>query len=106
MTWYLLVSIFIALLGAVSLSFQIYKMVELDAKCRNLKHPTLWAFLSLSGNNGSGGLVLYLLGRKNYPVVMTDAQRLEMESRKKRSGVSLAFLVVGAIVLFAVITRG
>ncbi len=34
---------------------------------------------------------------------MTETERWEMDSRKKRAGVSLAFMVVGAIALFTIL---
>ncbi len=34
---------------------------------------------------------------------MTEAERREMDSRKKRAGVSLVFMVVGAIALFTIL---
>lgn len=97
MSWYMIVLIFVVLLGAFSLAYQIYKLTELDAISRGLKHPKFWGIFSLSGNNGNGGLLLYLIGRRKYPSEMTEDDRLKMESRKKKAGVSLIFIAVGAI---------
>lgn len=102
MTWYMIVLVFMILMGAFTLSFQIYKMTEMDARSRGLKHPKFWGFFSLGGNNGSGGLILYLIGRRNYPSSMNEADRVIMHSRKKKACVSLCFLAVSAIGLFAV----
>ncbi|HJA99912.1 MAG TPA: hypothetical protein H9780_01965 [Candidatus Mediterraneibacter merdavium] len=88
---------FMILLGAFTLMYQIYKMVVLDAESRGLKHPKFWGIFSLGGNNGSGGLLLYLLGRKRFPSSMTDATKKVFESRKKKAGLSLCFIAVGAI---------
>lgn len=99
MTWYIVVFIFITLLGAFTLSYQIYKLTELDATCRGLKHPKFWGFFALGGNNGSGGLILYLLGRRKYPAQISPAAAQEMNARKKKAGVCLIFLAVGAISL-------
>lgn len=103
MTWYLILIIFIVFLGTISLAYQIYRLTELDARCRGLKHPKFWGFFSLSGNNGSGGLILYLIGRRKYPITISTSEQKEMSSRKQKAGVSLLFLAVGAIVLFAVL---
>lgn len=97
MTWYIVIFVFITLLGAFTLSYQIYKLTELDASCRGLKHPKFWGFFALSGNNGGGGLLLYLLGRRKYPAQISETDALEMSSRKKRASVSLVFIAVGAI---------
>ncbi len=102
-TWYFILSIFISLLGAITLAYQIYKIIEIDAKCRGLKHPKLWGLFSLSGNNGSGGLILYLIGRNRYPIIISEDELAEIDSRKKRAGVSLAFLVVGTITLLTIL---
>ncbi|GAA0127127.1 hypothetical protein UT300019_30310 [Clostridium sp. CTA-19] len=101
MSWYLIVLMFIEILGASTLAYQVFKMTELDAISRGLKHPKFWGIFSLSGNGG-GGLLLYLIGRRKYPSFMSKADRLIMESRKKKAGVSLSFLAVSTIILFAI----
>ncbi|NEU05644.1 hypothetical protein [Clostridium senegalense] len=101
MSWYLIVLMFIEILGASTLAYQVFKMTELDAISRGLKHPKFWGIFSLSGNGG-GGLLLYLIGRRKYPSFMSNADRLIMESRKKKAGVSLSFLAVSTIILFAI----
>lgn len=45
MKWYLIVLVFISLLGASTLAYQVFKMTELDAKSRGFKHPKAWGFL-------------------------------------------------------------
>lgn len=95
----MIVLVFTVLLGACTLSYQLYRLVELDARCRGLKHPKFWGLFSLSGTNGSGGLLLYLLGRKKYPLEMDPVQRGEMAARKKRAGVSLCFIGAGTVAL-------
>lgn len=77
--------------------YQLYGIVKTDAECRGLKHPKLWGFFAISGN-GQSGLILYLLGRRKYPILhMTQEQELSMEKGKKRFGICLLFLVLGAI---------
>ncbi|NLY09146.1 MAG: hypothetical protein GXZ11_04500 [Tissierellia bacterium] len=95
--WYEIVLIFIVMTGSISMAYQIYRMVALDAKCRGLKHPRFWGIFSISGN--SGGLLLYLFGRNKYANTMSAEQKEEMELRKKRAGISLLFLVVALIPL-------
>lgn len=99
--WYLIIVIFVVMLGASTLAYQVYKMTELDASCRGLKHPKFWGIFSLSGQ-GSGGLLLYLIGRRKYPSSMSNSDKLTMESRKKKAAVSLAFLAVATILLFTI----
>lgn len=101
MKWYLIVLVFISLLGASTLAYQVFKMTELDAKSRGFKHPKSWGFFALGGNNSSG-LLLYLIGRKKYLSHMSDSDKQIIESRKKKAGVSLIFFALSTIALFAV----
>lgn len=91
----------VLIVGGVSTMYQIYRMTELDAKTRGLKHPKLWGLFAMNGNNSSG-LLLYLIGRRKYPVTnITQADRRQIEARKKKVGVGMAFLVAGGIGLVA-----
>ncbi len=94
----MIVMVFVVLLGAFSLTYQVYRLTELDARCRGLSHPKFWGFFSISGGNSSG-LFLYLIGRKKYPIELGESDRAAMASLKKRAGISLCFIAVGAIVL-------
>ena len=87
----------IALVGAICTAWQIYQMTVLDAKARGLKHPKFWGFWAMNGNNSSG-LILYLIGRRNYPVQNMSIEDQEMiETRKMAAGAALVFLALGAI---------
>lgn len=89
--------VFFILLGAATLAYQIYHLTKLDAKSRGLKHPKFWGLFSMGGNNGSGGLILYLIGRRKYLSTMSDADKQIMDSRKKKTAVSLCFIAIGTI---------
>lgn len=102
MTWYLIVSVFLVILGGATLAYQVYKITELDAESRGLKHPKFWGVFSLSGNGG-GGLVVYLIGRRKYPSSMSEEDKVVMESRKKKSGVCLILLGLATIALFTIL---
>ena len=87
----------IALVGAICTAWQIYQMTVSDAKARGLKHPKFWGFWAMNGNNSSG-LLLYLIGRRNYPINSIDSnQKTKMIQRKKAAGISLCFMVVGIL---------
>lgn len=101
MSWYFILAVFVMFLGAGSLAYQVFKMTALDAASRGLKHPNFWGLFSVGGQNG-GGLILYLIGRRKYPSNMDGETRAEMDSRKKKAGVSLIFLTVGAIGFFTI----
>jgi hypothetical protein len=63
--------------------FQIYQMTVIDATARGLKHPKFWGVFTMSGNNSSG-LLMYLIGRRKYPIVnMSESNSKELEKRKK-----------------------
>lgn len=100
MEWTTIVSVMfgaVIAVGAVFFLYQLYSIVALDAKTRGLKHPRLWGFLSL-GNNTGGGLLVYLIRRRNCPVVnITDNDRQEISKRKKATGIGLCFVCLGTI---------
>ena len=86
-----------AVVGAMETVYQIYQLTVMDAAARGLKHPKLWGLLAANGNNSSG-LLLYLIGRRNYPMNSIDSRQLVvMEKRKKAAGIGLVFVAVGAI---------
>lgn len=101
MTWYIIVLVFLVILGSGTLAFQVFRMTALDAKSRGMKHPGFWGAFALSGE-GSGGLLLYLIGRRKYPSNMSAADRALMNSYKKKAGVSIIFMALSAVALFAV----
>lgn len=87
----------IALVGGIETVYQIYRFTVIDATIRGLKHPKLWGLLASNGNNSSG-LLLYLIGRRNYPINSIDSnQKIKMIQRKKAAGISLCFMVVGIL---------
>lgn len=101
MEWYYMVITAIAaaavIVGSFFTAYQLYRLVQLDAECRGLKHPKFWGAFTLTGNSASG-LIVYLIGRRRYPIVSRSAaQRELMARRKKRLGVSLVFQAAGAI---------
>lgn len=86
------------IVGSFSCVYQLYKLVQVDAECRGLKHPKLWGLFANSGN-GPSGLILYLIGRRKYPILsISEEQKKLMGKHKKRFGVGLLFLTTGAIV--------
>lgn len=102
MELYIGVALIIILLGAINLVYQMFKMVELDAICRGLKRPKLWALLATGGQNSSG-LVLYMITRRKYPTNATLSQQKELDSRKNKAIVCILFTLIGAIGLFYVL---
>ena len=100
------IMVFMVLLGAFTLMYQIFKLVVLDAESRGLKHPKFWGIFSLGGNNGGGGLILYLLGRNRFPSNMTNTAKELFVSRKKKAGLSLCLIAVGSIGLIFIALFG
>lgn len=96
----------VILVGAIGTMYQIYRMTEADAKARGLKHPRFWGLFAMNGNN-SGGLLLYLLGRRKFPVIdQNETVCGEIEARKKKAGIGLLFLVIGGIGMIASLFLG
>ena len=87
----------VAIVGTIETVYQIYQLTVIDATIRELKHPKLRGFLASNGNNSSG-LLLYLIGRRNYPIHSIDHKQLVlMDKRKKAAGIGLVFLIIGTI---------
>lgn len=94
-----------AVVRAIETVYQVYQLTVIDAAARGLKHPKLWGLLAANGNNSSG-LLLYLIGRRNYPVNSMDSRQVVvMEKRKKTAGIGLVFVAVGAIGLVLCLAR-
>lgn len=94
----------VILTGAIGVVYQVYRITMLDAEARGLKHPKFWGFFAMSGNN-SGGLIMYLIGRKKYPIIsMTESNKKEIQTRKKSAGAGLIFLAAGAVGFMLCIT--
>ena len=92
-----IIFIAVALVGAIETIYQIYQLTVMDATIRGLKHPKLWGLLASNGNNSSG-LLMYLIGRRKYPIIdMSENNAKELEKRKKSAGVGLVFLAIGVI---------
>ena len=92
-----------AVVGAMETVYQIYRLTVMDAAARGLKHPKLWGLLAANGNNSSG-LLLYLIGRRNYPLNSIDNRQLVV-MEKKAAGIGLVFVAVGAIGLLLCLGR-
>ena len=88
-----------AVVGAIETVYQVYQLTVIDAAARGLK------LLAANGNNSSR-LLLYLIGRRNYPVNSMDSRQVVvMEKRKKTAGIGLVFVAVGAIGLVLCLAR-
>lgn len=95
----------IAVVGAAETVYQIYKLTVMDAKARGLKYPGLWGLLAANGNNSSG-LLLYLIGRRNYPVNSIDNNQLILMAKRKRAaGIGLIFIASGTIGLILCLSK-
>lgn len=93
----LVISLAILFVGIFESVYQIYRMTVIDATARGLKHPRFWGLFAMSGNNSSG-LLMYLIGRRKYPVInMTETDIKTIEKRKKSAGIGLFFIATGAI---------
>lgn len=100
MEWNTVISVMfgaITAVGAVFFLYQLHNIVVIDAKTRGLKHPRFWGFLPL-GNNTAGGLLVYLIRRRNCPVInITENDKQEISKRKKVTGIGLSFVCLGTI---------
>ncbi len=89
----------IFLIGGFILMYNIYHMTLIDAKSRGLKHPKLLGFLNISGNNGNGFLLMYLLMRKKYPIEnLSQKDKEDLNLFKKKSMVAMYIHLIGVII--------
>lgn len=86
------------LVGGFYLYIQLFKIIKIDAIGRGFKHPNFWALFASSGNNSSG-LLLYLLGRRTYPVNLTSDQQQLIDKSKKKFTIGLVFFVIGFMIM-------
>lgn len=90
------------LLGAFTLMYQVYQLIILDAESRGMKHPKFWGIFSLGGNDGGGGIILYLIGRKKYPSHMTDDIKEVFNSRKKKVILAWSCIMISTVGLICI----
>ena len=81
MTWYLLTLIGLLVVTNGLFVYQLFKLVELDAAVRGMKHPKFWGVLAAGSQRGEG-LILYLLNR-NKAVFSIDGRRKRRTSNEK-----------------------
>ena len=80
--------------------YQLFKLVELDAAVRGMKHPKFWGVLAAGSQRGEG-LILYLLNRNKAVFSMTEEEKEELQMRKQRIIYLLVLIMILVIFLFA-----
>ena len=100
MTWYVWTLIGLLVVTNALFVYQLFKLIELDASVRGMKHPKFWAFLTTGGQRGEG-LILYLLKRNKSIFSMTAEEKEELETRKYRLLYLLGLILIFAIFLFS-----
>ena len=100
MEWNTIISVMfgtIVAVGAIFFLYQLHNIIVIDANTRGLKHSRFWGLLQL-GNNTGEGLLVYLIRRRNCPVInITENDRQEISKRKKTTGIGLSFVCLGTI---------
>ena len=85
------------IVGSTFSVYQLYKLVETDARCRGLKYPKAWGFFATCGNNQSG-LILYFIKRRKHPILnITKEQKMIIDDCKKKFGIGLIFIILGSV---------
>ena len=96
MTWYLLTLIGLLVVTNGLFVYQLFKLVELDAAVRGMKHPKFWGVLAAGGQRGEG-----LLNRNKAVFSMTEEEKEELQMRKQRIIYLLVLIMILVIFLFA-----
>ncbi|MBS5114305.1 MAG: hypothetical protein KHY88_01175 [Erysipelotrichaceae bacterium] len=88
MEWNTIISVMfgtIVAVGAIFFLYQLHNIIVIDAKTRGLKHSRFWGILQL-GNNTGEGLIVYLIRRRNCPVInITENDRQEISPKKQQT---------------------
>lgn len=100
MTWYVLTLICLLVVTNGMFVYQLFKLIELDASIRGMRHPKFWGLLTAGGQRGEG-LLLYLLTRNKAIYSMEIEEQEELENRKKRLLYLLILNIIFAIFLFS-----
>lgn len=100
MTWYVWTLIGLLVVTNGLFVYQLFKLVELDASIRGMKHPKFWAFLTAGGQRGEG-LILYLLKRNKAIFSMTAEEKEELEIRKNRLLYLLVLILIFVVFFFS-----
>lgn len=100
MAWYVLTLICLLVVTNGMFVYQLFKLVELDASIRGMRHPKFWGLLTAGGQRGEG-LLLYLLTRNKAIYSMEIEEQEELENRKKRLLYLLILNIIFAIFLFS-----
>ena len=100
MTWYILTLICLLVVTNGMFVYQLFKLVELDASIRGMRHPKFWGLLTAGGQRGEG-LLLYLLTRDKAIYSMEIEEQEELGNRKKRLLYLLILNIIFAIFLFS-----
>ena len=59
MTWYVLTLICLLVVTNGMFVYQLFKLIELDASIRGMRHPKFWGLLTAGGQRGEGLLLIY-----------------------------------------------
>jgi hypothetical protein len=100
MTWYVLTLICLLVVTNGMFVYQLFKLIELDASIRGMRHPKFWGLLTAGGQRGEG-LLLYLLMRNKAIYSVEIEEQEELENRKKRLLYLLILNIIFAIFLFS-----
>lgn len=100
MAWYVLTLICLLVVTNGMFVYQLFKLIELDASIRGMRHPKFWGLLTAGGQRGEG-LLLYLLMRNKAIYSMEIEEQEELENRKKRLLYLLILNIIFAIFLFS-----
>lgn len=100
MAWYVLTLICLLVVTNGMFVYQLFKLIELDASIRGMRHPKFWGLLTAGGQRGEG-LLLYLLMRNKAIYSMEIEEQEELENRKKSLLYLLILNIIFAIFLFS-----
>ena len=91
---FLAVCAIVYLIGMVLTVVHVYRFTVTDARSRGMENPKAMGILAASGQRG-GGMLLYLLKRKKYPVISISAEEKKLLRQcKVRTVICVAVMVM------------
>lgn len=101
----LLICIVLFFLLGIALVSQLYQMISIDLKARNVPHAKGWTLLSTFGGQRGEGLLLYFFLRKKYKGDVPAAVEARIADYRNRCiGLFLLILGVFAVIVYLTVT--
>lgn len=94
---YIIIFAVVIFTSSIGVAYNLNRIAYIDALSRGIERPKLWSFIAIGGNNGSGGLLLYLLKRRKYPSNIKEEDKNKIGKYKTRLYLFLVMIFISFI---------